>query len=419
MVRIVRRSATVVTFVGMLGLVLSVPQRHHVERFVDMIVMAPRRKTLAQLAAQEFAGVDVSNLADFFRISPWDPDDLRWPLVVFILRDLVRRVTDPTAPIFLTIDDSLTVKDKGTRQLQSVDWHFDHNRRQTVKGGNHVVLGIHWGGYHYPLLWRLYLRQSTVRRLNRRRKNHRLRYHSKLALARQMLQQIRPQLPAGKPVSVLFDSWYTSAQLVQWIRRQGWHVIAGLKSNRKLSGRKMTDWHKDSKGRRYCHVQLRLANGRVRTYWVRTCAGRLKGVSGEVRVLMSQTGPGAKAPKYFLCSDTTLSAQEILSRYQNRWSQEVDYWHVKVQLGLGDFRLQSYEAIEKWYAVVYLTLIQLYWQCYEDRDQHGRATTLSEVMSRMREDHHRAVLRAACAEVADGTPVADVLRRYLQEPAAV
>jgi hypothetical protein len=415
MVGIVRRSAAVVTFVGLLGVTLSVPQVRHVERLVDMIVMAPRRKTLAQLALLELDGVDASNLADFLRISPWDPDDLRLPLVAFILHDLAQRVQDPAAALFLTLDDSLTVKDKGTRRLQSVDWHFDHNRHQTVKGGNHVVLGIHWGGFHYPLLWRLYLRQTTVRRLNRHRKDRRLRYHSKLDLAREMLQQIRGQLPAGKSVYVLFDSWYTSAKLVKWIRQQGWHVIAGLKSNRKLSGRKLTDWHQDSKGRRYCHVQLRLANGRVRTYWVRTRDGRLTGVPGEVRVLMSQTGPGAKAPKYFLCTDLSLSAQEILSRYQNRWSQEVDYWHVKLQLGLGDFRVQSYEAIEKWYAVVYLTLVQLYWQCYESRAKHGRTTTLSEVLSRMREEHHRAVLRAACEDVAAGTPVEDVLQHYLQE----
>ena len=138
MVGIVRRSTAVVTFVGMLGLTLSLPQLQHVQRLVDLIVMAPRRKTLAQLAAQEFDGVDPSNLADFFRISPWDPDDLRLPLVELILRDLARRVKDPTVPIFFTLDDSLTVKDKGTHRLQSVDWHFDHNRHQTVKGGNHV-----------------------------------------------------------------------------------------------------------------------------------------------------------------------------------------------------------------------------------------------------------------------------------------
>jgi DDE superfamily endonuclease len=415
MVGIVRRSTAVVTFVGLLGLTLSAPQRQHVERCADLLVLAPRRKTLAQLAALELPGVDPSNLADFFRISPWDADDLRLPLLEFVLRYLREHNGDLDCPLYATLDDSLTPKDKGTRKLQSVDWHFDHNQKRTIRGGCHVVLRLHWGAYHFPLLWRLYLRESTVRRLNRRRKGPRLRYRSKLELAREMLQQLIPLLPKRNPVYVLFDSWYTSAKLVKWIRQQGWHVIAAVKSNRKVSGQKLTDWHREFKGRSYDRVSLELANGQRRTYWVRSLTGRLRGVPGEVRVLLSQRGPGVRTPKYFLCTDLKLSAQEILSRYQHRWSQEVDYWHVKLQLGLGDFRLQSYEAIEKWYAVVYVTLVYLYWRCYEYREAHGRTTSLSEVMTRIRQEHQREVLRAACEEAAQGTPVEQVLERYLGE----
>jgi DDE superfamily endonuclease len=415
MVGIVRRSTAVVTFVGLLGLTLSAPQRQHVERCADLLVLAPRRKTLAQLAALELPGVDPSNLADFFRISPWDADDLRLPLLEFVLRYLREHNGDLDCPLYATLDDSLTPKDKGTRKLQSVDWHFDHNQKRTIRGGCHVVLRLHWGAYHFPLSWRLYLRESTVRRLNRRRKGPRLRYRSKLELAREMLQQLIPLLPKRNPVYVLFDSWYTSAKLVKWIRQQGWHVIAAVKSNRKVSGQKLTDWHREFKGRSYDRVSLELANGQRRTYWVRSLTGRLRGVPGEVRVLLSQRGPGVRTPKYFLCTDLKLSAQEILSRYQHRWSQEVDYWHVKLQLGLGDFRLQSYEAIEKWYAVVYVTLVYLYWRCYEYREAHGRTTSLSEVMTRIRQEHQREVLRAACEEAAQGTPVEQVLERYLGE----
>jgi DDE superfamily endonuclease len=410
---IVRRSAAVVTFVGLLGLALTAPQRQHVERCADLLVVAPRRKTLAQLAALELPGVDPSNLADFFRISPWDPDDLRLPLLELVIRYLKAHNAGQPLPISLTIDDSLAVKDKGTRKLQSVDWHFDHNQGRTVRGGNHVTLRIHWGKFHFPLLWRLYLRSATVRRLNRRRSQHKLRYHSKLVLARQMLQQVLPFLPQGHPVYVLFDSWYTSAELVKWIRQQGWHVIAAVKSNRKVSGQKLTQWHRDLKGHSYGRVSLELANGRKRTYWVRSLTGRLRGVPGSVRVVLSQRGPGVRTPKYFLCTDLTLSAQEILTRYQKRWGQEVDYWYVKLQLGLGDFRLQSYEAIAKWYAVVYLVLAYVYWQSYEDTQATGHTTSLSEVMARIRQEHQREVLRAACEEVAAGTPVEQVVERYL------
>jgi hypothetical protein len=409
---IVQRTAAVVTFVGLLGLTLSAPQRQHVERLADLLVMAPRRKTLAQLAALELAGVDPSNLADFFRISPWDPDDLRLPLLEFIIDYLKGRTSDPLCPIYLTLDDSLTPKDKGTRQLESY-WHFDHNQKRTIKAGNHVVLRIHWGDFHFPLSWRPYLRASTVRRLNRRRKNPKLHYRSKLALAREMLQQVIHLLPKTNPVYVLFDSWYTSAKLVKWIRQQGWHVIAAIKSNRKVSGQKLTQWHHAFKGRSYDRVSVELANGQRRTYCVRTLQGRLRGVPKEVRVLISQRGPGVRTPKYFLCTDLTLSAQEILRRYQKRWSQEVDYWYVKLQLGLGDFRLRKHEAISKWYAVVYLVLVYLYWHSYESRKAHGKTTSLSEVLARIRQDHQRQVLRAACEEAANGTPVEQILERYL------
>ena len=277
-----------------------------------------------------------------------------------------------------------------------------------------VVVRIHWGDFHYPLLWRLYLRAETVKRLNKRRQNrNKLRYISKLDLARQMLEQIVSLLPQKTPVYVLFDSWYTAAKLVKWIRQQGWHVIAGLKSNRNVSTKKLADWHHELKGRRYTKVSLRLADGRKRTYWVRSIQGRIHGVAEDVRVLLSQTGPGAHAPKHFLCTDLTLSAQEILSRYQHRWRQEVDYWYVKLQLGLGDFRVQGYEAIEKWYAVVYVVLTYLYWECYEDQRLHKRTTSLSEVMARMRQSHQETVLRSACEEVAKGASVDAVVKRYL------
>jgi DDE superfamily endonuclease len=410
---IVQRSAAIVTFVGLLGLSLSNPQRLHVERFGDLLVVAPGRKTLAQLAALELPGVDASNLADFFRISPWDPDDLRLPLLEFIIDYLKGRNNDPNCPIYLTVDDSLTQKDKGTSQLQSVDWHFDHNQQRNVKAGNHVVLRIHWGAFHFPLSWRLYLREKTVRRLNRRRENPTLRYRSKLELAREMLQQVLPYLPKENPVFVLFDSWYTSAKLVNWIRQQDWHVIAAIKSNRKLSSRTLTQWHHDLKGSAYQRVTLELANKQRRTYCVRSMTGRLRGVAGPVRVLFSQKGPGVRTPKYFLCTDTTLSAQEILRRYQHRWSQEVDYWYVKLQLGLGDFRLQDHEAISKWYAVVYLVLVYLYWQSYQSKESHGKAMSLSEILARIRQDHQRAVLRAACEEAVSGVPIETVLERYL------
>jgi DDE superfamily endonuclease len=411
---IVRRSAAVVTFFGLLGLTLYAPQLRHLERLADLLVVAPRRKTLAELAAQELDGVDPSNLADFFRISPWDADDLHVPIVEFILQYLKRRNAASKAPLFLIVDDSLANKDKNTRQLEPVDWFFDHKTHRPVRASNHVSLSISWGDFYFPLLEQLYLRQATVRKRNRQRSGqNKLRYVSKLELTRQMLEQLRPLLPEGVPVYVLFDSWYTSAKLVRWIRNQQWHVLAGIKSNRKVSGCKVSAWHQDFKGRPYDKVRLGLANGSTRTYWVRSLTGRLRGVPGDVRILISQKGPGRSPPRYFLCTDTTLSCQDILHKYQSRWRIETDYWQVKMHLGLGDYRMQSYEAISKWYSVVYAVLTYLYWRKYEHERQHAATTSLSEVLQATRRQHQEECLRQACTEAAAGVPLEQVLARYL------
>lgn len=411
---IVQRSAAIGIFLGLVGLALSLhtPQYRHFARLADLLVVAPRRKTLAELAAQELDGVDPSNLADFFRISPWDADDVRVLLCQFILQYLKTHAVSKK-PLFLILDDSLANKDKKGRTLEPVDWFFDHKIHKTVRASNHVSLSISWGDFYFPLLEHLYLRQATVRKRNRKRTDNKLRYVSKLELARHMLEQIKPLLPDSLSIYVLFDSWYTSAKLLRWIRNQGWHVIAGIKSNRKVSGTKVSDWHRDFKGRPYDQVRLGLANGQQRTYWVRALEGRLRGVPGDVRILISQKGPGSKTPRYFLCTDTTLSNQDILRKYQSRWRIETDYWHVKMHLGLGDYRLQSYEAIAKWYTVVYLVLAYLYWRKYEHERIHGGTTSLSEVLQATRREHQRACLRQACTEVAQGVPIEEVLARYV------
>jgi hypothetical protein len=40
----------------------------------------------------------------------------------------------------------------------------------------------------------------------------------------------------------------------------------------------------------------------------------------------------------------------------------VDNFYVKQHLGLTDFRVQSYEATEKWFAVVFVALAFLQWR---------------------------------------------------------
>ena len=192
-------------------------------------------------------------------------------------------------------------------------------------------------------------------------------------------------------------------------------MVCAIKSNRKLDDQKLSQWPQALRHQRYQHVQLTATDGRQRPYLVRPLQGRLTHLSFDVCVLISKRHHRDKHPKYFLCTDLSLSAQQILSIYQKRWPVEVDNFYVKQHLGLADFRAQSYEATEKWFAVVFLALVFLQW-----RLNHAHAQepwhALADVVRQHRYEHARTLLETACQEAAKLSDYLPVLKRFLCEP---
>jgi len=423
--RIIHPSALLVSFILGLQLALSKPQRKHLIRTSDAIIVCEERKTLSALYRQWVEAPDVSAVADSFRVSPWTGEAVRQALAAFVMADLLRRAeAEGVKPIILVgIDDSATRKDKDTSHLEAVDWIFDHaaagkGQKAYCKGAVHVSCRVQIGSWGYTFTWRLYLRAKTVRRLNRKRpKGQRLRFKSKYRLAREMLEELKPYLPAGYQVYVLFDRWYASGKLIKYIRRQGWHAICALKSNRKLNGIRVDHWDQRLRHKRYTRARVPAADGTT-TYYVRSVQGRLSDVPFDVCVLISRRHPRDKNPKYFLYTDLSLSAQTVLTWYRNRWPIEVDYWYLKQLLGLGDFRMQAYEAIEKWYAVVHLDLIFLQWRLHEARARGQPLHSVADVIRQHRAEHARAVLIAACQEAIQTGAIEPVLERFITMPLA-
>ena len=419
--QIVHHSAKLVEFLLILRLSLTNPQHCHVLRIVDAaIVCQAQHQTLPALYDLIVDATDPSNAADFLRISPWLVSDIKEPLLDFVVKDLLdlAKSLPIGTPLFVSIDDSITAKDKGTTRLEAVDWHYDHtkstpNKPAFTNGTQHVEVRIQLGGYAYVFDWALYMRQKKVRRLNRKRPTgKRIPFRSKYRLARAMLVNLKKRLPAELPVYVLFDSWYAANKLLNFCRRQGWHIICALKSNRTLDGIKLSKWNQRLKHQPYIRVKPAATDRRKRPYLVRTRQGRLKNVSFEVCVLISKRHRGDKHPKYFLCSDLSLSPQQILDFYRKRWPIEVDNYYVKQRLGLGDFRVQGFEAAEKWFALIFLAYIYLQWRLNHARSDE-KFRVIADVMTHHRQEHARQVLEAACQLAVVCRDISQVFRRFI------
>lgn len=429
--RIVTNSVELIRFVFALGLSISRPQMKHVVNMADAILVSDERKTIANLNRQLVEAKDASSVLHTFRDSPWQADELRHKLLVFLIKTAVQlaRTLGLEKIISIGIDDSLCVKDAATSQLEGVDWHHDHNasskKQAAYKNGSvYLVCHLKIGFISFAINWRNYLREKTVRRINQKRaKGQRLKFRSKYQLAREMLAEIAPLLPTDFQVYVLFDSWYSSAKLIKYCRRQDWHVIAGLKSNRCLDGKQLSQWHKDLRHTRYERIKLTAADGSQRTYFVRTRRGRLNDVPFEVCVFISKRHPRSNKPAYFLCTDLSLSAQAGLVRYGDRWPTEVDNFYLKTRLGLGDYQMQRFEAIEKFHAVVFLALAYLQYrlvQSLASAYQAGHSPTpdlprtLADTIRLHRAEHDVQLLETVSRMALQCGSVVPVLAKFLR-----
>ena len=89
-------------------------------------------------------------------------------------------------------------------------------------------------------------------------------------------------------------------------------------------------------------------------YWVHRYEGALNGIDKAV-VLLSypKNAFGNKnALRVFICSDLTLSEEEILTHYTHRWKIEVMFKQHKMYMGLKSFMVRSAKAIDRLFVIL-------------------------------------------------------------------
>ena len=417
--RILHNSPELCTCIAQLDLGLSAPQLQHVTNVADGLLVTDAPKTLAEIRRQFVDYVDPSNIADTFRIAPWTAADIREPVAKLLMQTALERLERRGEPrrLLINLDDSLAIKDPDTRHLQGVDWHYYHAHRRKKRnrlqnGLAYLACNIVAGDWNSTLTVRPYLRERTVRRINRHRpREQRVRFISKYRLARQILEDCRQLIPSDVAVYVHFDAWYASARLLKYIRRQGWHATCGVQANRLLSGQRLDQRFMAQQHRRYVHVDIPAADGSTRTFLVRHTTGQLTKVPFEVRGLVTKRHYRDKTPAYFVSTDLSLAPHTALQWYAKRWNCEVDNFYLKRRVGLGDFRVQSYEAIDKFCTVVHLAWVYVQWRLAHTTDR--RVQNGADVIRLHRDEHARNWLMGACQEAVASNDVEAVVRRFL------
>jgi hypothetical protein len=415
-------SAALLDFIDDLALPLSRPQKRHIAQVADALITTEGSKTLSALYRSIVGDPCPKAAADTFREAPWTADDLRVPLrahlVALVFKMAAAMGLDKH--VFLSVDDSTTDKDKHSERLQMVDWCIDLARSLPgkpvfTKGTVYVLLRITIGPLSFTIDIVPYLRASTVRRLNRERpRGERLKFRTKIHLARAMLEAVAPLIPAGYQVTVLCDSWYAAASILKWCRARDWHVIFRLKSNRLLNGIQIKVHNQRVKHRRYDHVKVTAADEECpKTYLVRSLTGKLSTLPDQVRVYISKRHNRDTRPRYYGSTHPSLSAHRALNDFHVRWSCEVANWYIKERLGWADCRLWRVESAEKFLVVLWLALAFLE---FLQATQYA-TRTVADVIRIHRQQHAERLLDQACQMVLQTRDLVEVRARFTFAPA--
>lgn len=405
------------TFVDGLDLRLSQPQQRHVKQIADGLITIEGDKNLSNIYRHFVGAPCPKSAADTFREAPWTADDIRIPLRKQLVKTAFQLAEARGTPrqVFLSLDDSLTEKDRHSKRLENVAWHFDHTRSRPQvpvhsKGTVYTMLRLIVGNISLTVDVQQYLREETVIRLNRkRRRGKKLYFRTKLAMARQMLKAVKSLIPKGYQIYVLFDSWYASAELIRWCQKRKWHVICRLKSNRNLDKVAVKRHNQRLKHKHYTDVRLYAADDEKGTlYRVRSLTGKLNNIDQRVRVLISKRHAGDTRPRYYGSTDISLSLEKTLTFFQNRWSCEVANWYIAERLGWADCRLWRFESADKFLMVLWLALAYL-------ELRHAQADhfeNLAAVIQQHRNDHAWHLLRKVCQLAMQSTDLSEVLEQF-------
>lgn len=241
----------------------------------------------------------------------------------------------PGTPIMISIDETFIEKDKEQKSLPFV-YYCGHKKRY---GFYVVVIHIQIGKYHYHGGYRLYDPKRP---------------ETKQTLALEMLRDLYSLFQGYTQVTVLTDSAYPEEKLMKYVIAScGWRWVGAIKRNRCMDKKSVQTRFRYISNQRY-----RFCTMYKRRYLSTSLQGHLSKFSEPGLFIVTKTKKMKSTPtswRYYYCSDLSMTVQEVLSLYENRWRIENDFWTLKEPLSMSKFRYRKPEAVKTYLSLVFLT----------------------------------------------------------------
>ena len=301
--------------------------------------------TLERLAALLRDSTHRTKHGEFLWKSPWDES---WVIQQIALDTLKRLYRRDGGPCYFIIDETQTLK--RAKKMAGVTKLYHHATGKFGTGHTMLKVCLSYRGVTIPFGTWLWLTPEHAEKEG-------LTFWTLTGLAALAIRNA--VLPAYLTVRVLFDAYYLCGVVAQACRARGWHYIGVAKSNRNLVIRGVK--HRvDSFGRNVLQRDgrwHRIPGLRRRgLYLVAERVGSMKKL-GEVKVVFSQRR-GDRKRVALVTDDLGAPARQVVGDYLKRWAIELLIKDEKQHLGLGDYRVLRYQAVDR-----HLHLVDIAYAC--------------------------------------------------------
>ena len=282
-----------------------------------------------------------TTIAHFLNHGKWEDAVLEKILKQQVIRTIYEEAERTGKPVFCIADDTISSKTKpSSRALHPIeDAYFHQSHLKKKQDYGHQAVGIMLSCNGIVLNYAIVMYDKS---------------RSKI----QIVRDIAGELPPAPTVSFfLCDCWYSCAKVMDAFLLKGFYTVGALKTNRVIFPAGIRQQvsqfahfiHKSDKN-------VSLVTVDKRQYYVYRYEGCLSDLEDSV-VLISYPKDAFGLPRAlraFICTDCSLSTQEILDIYLERWTIEVFFRHAKQKLALDKYQIRSSCGIRRYWLLMSL-----------------------------------------------------------------
>jgi hypothetical protein len=402
----------IVKFILALRLEFSKPQRNHLLSLVHGIILCAGRKNITQIRNAARQDRHLSSVTNFLNHAPWCVNRMQRRRMQFVMEKIREKRAmkgDSKRLVFFIVDDTCCKKETSTKKMEALSFQYSHEAGKSVWCHCIVTSHVVSEGRSYAWNFRPYYRKEYC-------DQHGLSFKSKNDLALEMIESFSAM--QDEQVYVLMDSWYTSEKVINACNRKGFHVIAAVRTNRLICVSGVPISIADFAVQYLRKSDLRSVTVESQgTYWIYEYEGPLSEMENVKAVLSwkDEYADSSKPQVCLLCTDLSLDLVTIQRYYHVRWNIETGYRYFKELLGFDQYQLLSFEGIQRFWAIQYLTQNFLEFQ-RQDWMKNAKHLTLGDVVYRIRQEYFGQVIVYVYQQALEKKPLFDILK-HLKIPA--